>query len=312
MYHNRPQTRPPFRGARTALSAAGLLCLALLSACSNGSPGGRGVVPWTDEPAQGAALTQSATAPSCPMSALRLPRGQQRWGGAWHDSVSGYFVIQNSSSSSCQLPAPSRVSASTAAGAQAFRIGRLAGTAVVLGPGDPVQVQLSAPYDCGKPLVESTGFELAFPTGRLHVPRARMAVQCGGGLADFSARRTTTPVSVPAAQLKATLARVPGKVGPGDTLAYTVTLTNPTSRRIGLRQCPSYQEGLKGQPSSVHSYQLNCDGASSIGPHRSVIFAMQLPLPDRAEPGPAVLDWRLQVPGPVRQAQFASARTRIG
>ena len=305
------ESRPSFRRARTALCTAGLLALALLSACSNGSPG-HGVVPWTDEPAQGAALAQSATAPPCPVARLRLPPSQQSWGGAWHDAVSGYFVIQNSTSSSCQLPAPSRVTATTPAGPQAFRIGRLAGSAVVLGPGDRAQVQMSSPYDCGKPLIESTGFMLVFPNGRLQVPHAKMAVQCGGELADFTARHTSSLVSTPAAQLEARLARVPGKVAPGDTLAYTVTLTNPTARRIGLQQCPSYQEGIKGQPSSVHSYQLNCDGAHSIGPHRSLTFAMQLPLPDRAERGPAVLDWHLQAPGPVRQAQFAWARTHIG
>lgn len=304
---------PVSRRAATALSTAGLLCLTLLSSCSDGSATrGRDVVPWTDAPAQGAALAQSATAPPCQVARLRVPRGGQAWGGAWHDAVSGYFVVVNSGRTSCQLLAPSRVTASTPAGAQAFDVGRLADTAVVLEPGDEVQVQVSSPYDCGKPLVESTGFVLAFPTGSLHVPRARMAVQCGGELADFSARQTSSVVTTPAAQLRAKLARVPERVGSGSTLAYTVTLTNPTSRRISLDQCPSYEEGIKGQPASVRSYQLNCDAASSIPAHRSVTFEMQLPLPDHVEGGPAVLDWHLQVPGPVSQAQFASARTRIG
>lgn len=298
------------RRALAALCVGGLLGASLLSACSHG-PHPAGVVPWTDQPAQQAVLSQSTTAPTCRVAALRLPQDQQAWGGAWHDAVSGYFVIANDGRTGCQLSAPSRVTATTPAGPRAFDTGRLAGTAVVLEPGDQVQVQLSSPYDCGKPLLESTGFVLALPGGRLHVPHARMAVQCGGRLADFSARHTSTVATTPAAQLRVTMSRVPGSVGPGDTLAYTVTLTNPTSRRIVLDQCPSYQEGVKGQPASVHSYQLNCGDAPPIGPHRSVTFEMRLPLPDHLQDGPAVVNWHLQVPGGVSQAQFASAQTRI-
>ena len=301
---------PMTRRTLTVLSVAGLLCACLLSACSD-RPAADGVVPWTDEPAQGALLAQSTTAPPCQVPALSLPRGEQAWGGVWHDAVSGYFTIRNYGSTSCQLLAPTRVTAATREGPKEFATGRLADTAVVLDPGDEVQVQVSSPYDCGKPLLESTGFVLALGTGRLHVPHARMAVQCGGGLADFSARDTSTVAATPAARLRARLSRVPGSVGPGSTLSYTVTLTNPAPRRVSLEQCPSYEEGIKGQPSSVHRYQLNCHGAPSIGPHRGVTFAMQLPLPEQADEGAAVLDWHLQVPGPVSQAQFASARTNI-
>lgn len=302
---------PMTRRASTVLSVAGLLCACLLSACSD-RPAADGVVPWTDEPAQGALLAQSTTAPPCQVSALSLPRGEQAWGGVWHAAVSGFFTIRNSGSTSCRLPTPARVTATTREGPKEFATGRLTGSAVVLDPGDEMQVQVSSPYDCGRPLLESTGFVLALASGRLHVPHARMAVQCGGVLADFSDRDTSAVATTPAARLRAQLSRVPGSSGPGSTLSYTVILTNPTSRRVSLEgQCPSYEEGIKGQPSSVHRYQLNCDGASSIGPHRSVTFAMQLPLPDQAGEGAAVLNWHLQVPGPVSQAQFASARTDI-
>ncbi len=301
---------PMTRRASTVLSVAGLLCACLLSACSD-RPAADGVVPWTDEPAQGALLAQSTTAPRCQVSALSLPRGEQAWGGVWHDAVSGYFTIRNSGRAGCQLAAPARVTAATREGPKDLAIGPLADRTVVLAPGDEVQVQVSSPYDCGKPLLESTGLVVALATGRLHVRHARMAVQCGGGLADFSARDTSTVATTPAAGLQARLSRVPGSVGPGSTVSYTVTLTNPASRRVTLEQCPSYEEGIKGQPSSVHRYQLNCDGAPAIGPHRSVTFAMQLPLPDHADAGAAVLDWHLQVPGPVSAAQFASARVNI-
>ena len=309
---------PVSRRRRTAraLAVAGCGALALLAtACSSGSQARsvRGVVPWTDEPAAVAQLAQSTTPPACRVPALDLPHGQQAWGGAWHDAVSGYFVIENAGRVACTLAAPSRVTALVPSGRRSFDARRLAGTAVVLDPGDHVQVQLSAPYGCGRHLVESTGLTLALSTGVLRVPHARMPVQCGGELADFSARDTATAAMPPAAQLHVELARVPTRAGPGEALSYTVTLTNPTGQRIRFDQCPSYEEGLKGQPASVHSYQLNCGAVHGIGPHRSVTFAMQLPLPDHAARGPAVLDWHLHVPaGAVTQAQFASAPTQVG
>lgn len=311
-----PFSRPISRRAARVLAGAGAAGLTLLAAaCSSGSqpPTPRGAVPWTDEPAASAQLAQSSTPPACRVSALTLPQGQQDWGGAWHGAVSGYFVIENAGSRACTLVAPSRVAALTRGGHRTFDVGRLAGTAVVLDPGDHLQVQVSAPYDCGRPLEESTGFSLALPTGVLRVPHARMPVQCGGSLADFSGRDTATAAMPPTARLHARLDRVPTSAGPGDALSYTVTLTNPTDQRISLDQCPSYEEGIKGQPASVHSYQLNCGAVHAIGPHRSVTFAMQLPLPEHAPRGAAVLDWHLQVPaGAVSQAQFASAPTSIG
>jgi hypothetical protein len=63
---------------------------------------------------------------------------------------------------------------------------------------------------------------------------------------------------------------------------------------------------------SVHTYRLNCGAVRQIAPHASVGFEMRLDLPDRLEPGDAVLDWRLQLPsGAVDSAQFTSAATTV-
>jgi hypothetical protein len=179
-----------------------------------------------------------------------------------------------------------------------------------------VQVQVSSPYDCGRHLVRSTGFALTFPTGTRHVPGARMAVQCGGRLVDFSARNTGaaaggTARPLPTARLRAGITRGPQNVTPGDAMTYTVALTNPTSTAIVLDPCPSYAEGIKGRPSSVRTYQLNCGAVRRIGAHATVSFTMRLALPAGLTPGDAVLDWRLEVPGPVDGGQFASADTKV-
>jgi hypothetical protein len=306
--------RPPAR----IWYAVVLACLVVLTGCGGhqDSPDPGGLVPWTDEPAQAAQLAQSATFPTCKISELRLPHLQQRWGGVWNDAVSGYFVVENSGRRSCGLPPPSRVSAVTRPRVRiGFDVGGLAAPAVVLDPGDRVQVQVTSPYDCGKPLATSTAFTLVFPTGTLHVPGAHMAVQCGGSLVDFTARSSTTTGGSPASpvsRLRTTMSRVPPSVAAGDTVSYAVTLTNPTSSAIPLDACPSYQEGIKGRPSTVHTYQLNCGAISRIAAHSSVRFAMRLPLSAGLTAGPAVLDWKLNLPsGSVDTGQFASAGTTI-
>jgi hypothetical protein len=240
----------------------------------------------------------------------------------WNNAVSGYLIIENSGPRVCDLPAPSRVAARTTAGSQVgFDVGRLAASTVTLAPGDRVQVQVSSPYGCRKPLVRSDGFGFTFPTGTLQVPGARMAVQCGGSLVDFSARDSGgagagagagRPSTSTVSRLVVRMSRVPGTVSPGRSVSYAVTLSNPTSTAITFDQCPTYQEGLKGLPSSVQTYQLNCGAVRRIDAHASVGFAMQLPLPSGLSPGDAVLDWRLEAPAQsIDEGQFASAATRV-
>jgi hypothetical protein len=299
--------------------AVALLCLFLLAGCGDHQkPAAHGLVPWTDEPATAGQLAQATTSPTCRVSALSLPRDEQQWGGVWNGAVSGYFMIANTGRRACDLPRPSRVTATTRPGTRiSFDVRGPETPPTTLDPGDRVQVQVSSPYDCGKPLVQSTAFALSFPTGTLQVPGARMAVQCGGTLVDFSPRNagssgSASASATPTSQLRAKISQVPASVAPGDSVTYAVTLTNPTSSAISLDQCPSYQEGLKGRPSSVRTYQLNCGAVTRIPAHSSVGFAMQLPLPAELASGPAVLDWKLQLPsGPVDSGQFASADTRI-
>lgn len=301
------------------LYLAVLLCLVALSGCrdDHGSAA-PGLVPWTDARVETAELAQSAAFPTCPVTALNLPRDEQQWGGVWNGAVAGYLMIENAGRRACDLPSPSAVTARTQTGAQVpFDVGRLAAPAVTLDPGDRVQVQVSSPYDCGKPLARSVAFGFTFPTGTLRVPGARMAVQCGGSLVDFSGRdgagpapdTTSTP---PTSRLEARISRVPDTISPDHSVSYAVTLTNPTSTPIPLAQCPAYQEGIKGRPSTVQTYQLNCGPVSRIDPHTSVGFAMHLPLPPRLAPGEVVLDWRLLAPQhALADGQFASADTQV-
>jgi Protein of unknown function (DUF4232) len=78
---------------------------------------------------------------------------------------------------------------------------------------------------------------------------------------------------------------------PGSWLSYTVVLTNRSRRsfRFG-RSCPAYTEGVGTQN---QAYILNCHAIGSIGPGRSVRFAMRVHVPRRlADPFPP-LGWTL-------------------
>jgi hypothetical protein len=96
----------------------------------------------------------------------------------------------------------------------------------------------------------------------------------------------------------------PAEVRAGETLRYTVTLTNPTPRDIPLSECPNYREMILFSPREAKGlFQLNCASLhGSIGAGTSVRFAMVLSVPTgfmdrKPKPTPvtgflpATLDW---------------------
>jgi hypothetical protein len=80
----------------------------------------------------------------------------------------------------------------------------------------------------------------------------------------------------------------------GQPLRYTVTLANPTATAVSLRDCPSYEEGvrLEGGGEAGARHLLNCAPVAAIGPGQEVTFAMVLDLPATLR-GKGVLMWSL-------------------
>jgi hypothetical protein len=82
-------------------------------------------------------------------------------------------------------------------------------------------------------------------------------------------------------------------IRPSWWLSYTVVLTNRSRHafRFG-RTCPVYTEGFSGH--DLHGYVLNCRPVGSIGPGKSVRFAMRLRVPRHLDLGaPAFFGWTL-------------------
>jgi hypothetical protein len=79
-------------------------------------------------------------------------------------------------------------------------------------------------------------------------------------------------------------------VRPGSWLSYTVALTNRSSHafRFGPA-CPNYTEGFARQ----QAYVLNCRPVGSIGPGKSVRFAMRLRVPRHLDPSGPAFNWTL-------------------
>jgi Domain of unknown function (DUF4232) len=77
---------------------------------------------------------------------------------------------------------------------------------------------------------------------------------------------------------------------PGSWLSYTVVLTNRSEHvfRFG-RSCPTYTEGF----TRPQAYVLNRRPVGSIGPGKSVRFAMRLHVPRHLDPSGPAFNWTL-------------------
>ncbi len=83
------------------------------------------------------------------------------------------------------------------------------------------------------------------------------------------------------------------RVHRGELLHYLVALTNTgrSAFRFAPASCPVYIEQL--EPAAPQVYVLNCRPAPTIAPRATVLFAMQIRVPDTAPTRVASLTWEL-------------------
>jgi hypothetical protein len=124
-------------------------------------------------------------------------------------------------------------------------------------------------------------------------------VACGRSLGltwyqPFELQPTPAQLSLAASLNAPTSARA------GDVLRYTVTLRNTSSEPVTFGpSCPAFVQvltwrsitGVKDGVKDV--YLLNCTPVASIAAGAAVSFAMELPVPVLAQPGPATIEWLL-------------------
>ena len=93
--------------------------------------------------------------------------------------------------------------------------------------------------------------------------------------------------------LRIALAGVPDKLLAGQTLRYTVTITNESAAPISFDSCPTYDEGFA--PDGMVSFLLNCGPVGRLAAGASATFAMEFtirPSP-KAPTGPQRFLWRM-------------------
>ena len=96
------------------------------------------------------------------------------------------------------------------------------------------------------------------------------------------------------AQLKSLKATVnlPSSIRLGTTLHYTVSLHNPTSKRVDFSPCPAYTQVATAGGTAATT--IDCHKVPSIGPNSTIQLKMNLPLAGARVPGDSVsVDWRL-------------------
>lgn len=280
----------------TKSHARGLVALTLVSmttaAC--GTSGTTGIA-WTRTPGTAAQAASAQSAPPCSAKALAIK--DQKWGGIWHQYSTGGMSVANRGSHTCEVHAPTSIQARTNSGRTVSFAHPLIGPpTIIMPPGDAFNLSVVTTASCKRPALNSTSFTFKFGSTGLTAKPAKMQVQCGGHLEDFSDQNLVATPTPPASHLQARI-EAPKSAAPAKPLRFQVALTNPTSKPISLRPCPYYSVGIKAAPLLTKIWRLNCAGAGNkIAAKSTARFDMVFFTPRVAPSTPAYLTWRLLVP----------------
>jgi hypothetical protein len=153
-------------------------------------------------------------------------------------------------------------------------------------------------------------FRIGLPAGgSVDVAAGGFDTICGESLSQFGVPADAIPpVTPPLSPLTAQMT-APATALASTTLAYTVTLSNPTTTDFALSPCPAYTEfvgtGSTKWIATILNYELNCDSTPSIPAGGSVTFEMHLALPADQPAGSGKFGWQLQGDsGPWANAQL--------
>jgi hypothetical protein len=259
------------------------------------------------------------TPPACRLADLYIESGGSN-GATGH--VLYDIAITNHGQTACSLTGSPSVSLVTPQGSVLSlplqpELGGMVGSAkskAVLPPNQsaPVLHQVSNGasfmfewYYCGgtPPQVSAVDITLPGTAGVRRVPLLPQGPQIPSRCDDPSQGRVVLvgPIEGPSADnisvtpptLRVTLAGVPDTLVAGQTLRYTVMLTNDSGVPVSFDTCPDYDEGFT--PDGLVSYQLNCASVRRLEVGASATFAMEFtvrPWP-KAPTGQQKFLWRL-------------------
>jgi hypothetical protein len=326
----RPSGVPLGVSAPSSSPASGSSVAASEPTATAGSTLSPGVVAWIDarpSPSPPPADRPTAGLPACSADALDIRF--TGWSGAG-GSLQGGIVMSEPDETApvCVLSGVATVSVVDAGGrAMAIDVGPVPNPSpapVVVEPGLPLPPEHEAL------LVGQAGFSLYWSNwcGADPGPSATLVVGLPGSgtrplamgveaprcdsaadrsvmtVAPIEAAEAPEPSPPPWAELVGHV-EVPSVVVAGETLHYQVTLRNNGDQPVPLDPCPAYVERLWSGSTLVAEprYLLNCAATSSILAGTSTTFEMLLDIPADAPPGPGILLWGTDGPGPSSEKQ---------
>lgn len=135
--------------------------------------------------------------------------------------------------------------------------------------------------------------------GSIDVAARGFDTVCGVSVSRFGVPADAEPATDPPLSPLTAEIRAPTTAVAGHSLAYTVTLTNPSGRDVLLNPCPAYDEFVGSGSTTVwvetvRHFYLNCNVATTIPAGGSVTFDMRLTLPADQPGGMAKFSWDLQ------------------
>jgi hypothetical protein len=309
----RPSTAPP--GTTPSLSPG---------PSSSASPSlPPGVVAWIDAtpvPSPTPSETSTAGLPVCSSDALELRFAG--WGGMTGGALSGGVVMSepDPSAARCLLSGVPAVSILDSHGrTMDVNIGPVpspSSVAVVLEPGLPLppeheallvgQAGFSVFWSnwCGPDAGSSGTLVVRLPdagTHRLAIGLEAPTCVSPGDPSTMTVAPTEAPEPSPPPWTDLTASvDAPSVAIAGEPFRYFVTLRNGGDQPVALDPCTIYVERLWSGNDLVADprYLLNCAAVSAIEPGASTTFEMILEIPADAPPGPAILLWTTDGPGP--------------
>jgi hypothetical protein len=301
---------------RSRAQVALVLLAALAAGCSSGAKkqAVAPAVPWTsNKPPQTAERTPVST--TCRAADLAV-RGQVKFVPRLDGGIA-LVVVRNKGSRTCRLSGRPRVTLVKQGGP--VQVDRAipttpsnfpettypASSLLALRPGDVGALTISWDNWCdplvkGKPHLPPSAVRITLPGGRGSLSAGYNAVvPC----VDPSAPSTIgvsvfQPSLIPAGRpwtpafLTASVPGQPVHARRGAVLHYRVVLRNDSKATARFDHCPAYIQQL-APSGQVEAYELNCPAAHSIGPGKSLAFAMQLRVPKNAPVGSNGLFWSL-------------------
>ena len=178
------------------------------------------------------------------------------------------------------------------------------GPAANIGPREVAALNISGADACSAAL---NGEHTSYPMLRIGLPgggsvdvrSGTFDTVCGVWVSRFGVPADEEPISIPSPSPLTARISAPATAAPGQSLEFTVTLTNPSGTDYLLDPCPTYTEFVGSGAATfwvatVRDYYLNCDVTPTIPAHGSVTFEMRLQLPADQPGGMAKFGWDIQ------------------